>query len=52
MQLRVLVGFGFGGLFTFPDFQSLCEDRPAGEVLTLDCTQAELRWAGGGLTGM
>lgn len=41
-------GFGFGGLFTFSDFQSLHEDRPSGDALTW----AVLGRAGGGVTGM
>ena len=52
MQSSVLVGFCFGGLFTFSDFQSLHEDRPPGEALTLDCTWAELERAGAGVTAM
>lgn len=42
MQSSILVGFGFGGLFTFSDFQSLHEDSPPGEALTLDRLWAEL----------
>lgn len=39
---------GFGGLFTFSDFQSLHEDRPSGDTLTW----AVLGRDGGGVTGM